>query len=75
MKIELTPDAAQWVEAEVATGRFPTAEDAVRFAINLAKRAELRDMLDASDAEGGVHSTADVRTFVAAHLDRARKGN
>lgn len=75
MKIELTPDAAQWVEAEVANGRFPTAEDAVRFAINLAKRAELRDMLDASETEGGTHSTTHARAFVAAHLDRSERGH
>ncbi len=42
MKVELTPDAAQWVEAELAAGRFPTAEDAVRYAVNHAKRSILR---------------------------------
>ena len=41
MKVELTPDAAIWVEAELAAGRFATAEDAVRFAINEAKTAIL----------------------------------
>jgi hypothetical protein len=30
MKVELTPDAAQWVETELAAGRFATAE--VRYA-------------------------------------------
>ena len=53
MRIELTPDAAQWVEAALAAGRFITAEDAVRYAINQARRAELRDKLDATEAEGG----------------------
>jgi hypothetical protein len=42
VKIELTPDAAQWVQAELAAGRFPTAEDAIRHAINQAKLLELR---------------------------------
>ena len=42
MKIELTPDAAQWVQAALAAGRFPTAEDAIRHAINQAKLVELR---------------------------------
>ena len=67
MKVELTPDAAQWVEAEVAAGRFATAEDAVRYAI---KRAELREMLDASEAEGGEHGSENVRQYVRNQLDR-----
>ena len=70
MKVELTPDAAQWVEAALASGRFVTAEDAVRYAINRAKRAELREMLEATEAEGGIYSTEDVRRQVRDHLDR-----
>jgi Arc/MetJ-type ribon-helix-helix transcriptional regulator len=70
MKIELTPDAAQWVEAELAAGRFSTPEDAVRYAINRAKRAELREMLDASEAKGGSHSSDDVRRRAREELDR-----
>ena len=70
MKVELTPDAAQWVEAELAAGRFATAEDAVRYAINWAKRAELRETLGSAEAEGGSHTGDDVRHHVRAHLDR-----
>ena len=70
MKVELTPDAAHWVRTAVDTGRFATAEDAVRYAINQVNRAELRAMLDASEAEGGAHSSADVRRHVREHLDR-----
>jgi hypothetical protein len=70
MKIELTPDAEMWVKAELAKGRFATAEDAVRYAISQAKIAELRDMLDASEAEGGSHTTDAARQFVRQHLDR-----
>jgi Arc/MetJ-type ribon-helix-helix transcriptional regulator len=70
MRIELTPDAAQWVQAAVAAGRFATAEDAVRYAINRAKRAELCEMLDATEAEGGSNSTEDARHHVQEHLDR-----
>jgi Arc/MetJ-type ribon-helix-helix transcriptional regulator len=73
MKVELTPDAAQWVDAAVASGRFATAEDAVRYAINRAKRAELREMLEASEAEGGSYSTENVRRHVREHLDRLRQ--
>lgn len=70
MRIELTPDAAQWIEAEVAAGTFPTAEDAVRFAINQAKATALRAKLDAAMAEGGENTGDDVRAFVRAHLDK-----
>ena len=70
MKVELTPDAVQWVEAEVAAGAFPTPEDAVRFAIQQAKAAALRERLDAAVAEGGSHTADDVRAHVRKHLDR-----
>jgi Arc/MetJ-type ribon-helix-helix transcriptional regulator len=73
LKVELTPDAAQWVEAAIAAGRFATAEDAVSYAIKWAKRAELRDMLDASEAEGGSHSSDDARQHVRQHLDQPTK--
>jgi len=64
VKVELTPDIAQWVEAEVAAGTFPTAEDAVRYAISEFRASTLRAALDAAVAEGGSHTTADVRRYV-----------
>jgi hypothetical protein len=70
VKIELTPDAAQRVQAELAAGHFPTAEDAIRHAINQAKLAELRAELAAAEAEGGSFSTDDVRRYARDHLDR-----
>jgi Arc/MetJ-type ribon-helix-helix transcriptional regulator len=70
MKVEQTPDAAQWVETAVATGRFMTPEDAVRFAVNRAKGADLAAMLAASEAEGGSHGTEDAKQYVKDHLDR-----
>jgi Arc/MetJ-type ribon-helix-helix transcriptional regulator len=70
LKVELTADAEQWVQAELAAGRFATAEDAVRYAIDRAKRAELREMLDASEAEGGSFTTDEVRRQAGDHLDR-----
>jgi len=73
LRVELTPDAAQWVEAALASGRFLTAEDAVRYAINRAKRAELREMLEATDAEGGSYSTEDARRHVRDHLGRLKQ--
>lgn len=70
MKIELTPDAAQWVLAAVSAGRFLTAEEAVRYAVNRARQAELRDMLDATEAVGGSYSTEEARRHVREHLDK-----
>lgn len=70
MKIELTPDAAQWVQSELDAGHFPTAEDAVRFAVNEAKRRALGTMLEASRREGGSYSAEDVRLYVSDQLDR-----
>jgi hypothetical protein len=72
VKIELTPDAAQWVQAELAAGRFPTAEDAIRHAINQAKLVELRAELAAAEAEGGSFTTNDVRRYARDHLDRLK---
>ena len=73
MKVELTPDAAQWVEAELAAGRFPTAEDAIRHAVNQAKLIELRAELAAAEAEGGSFTTDDVRRYARDHLDCLNK--
>ena len=64
MKVQLTPDAAQWVEAEIAAGTFPTAEDAVRYAVSELRTNALRATLDAAVAEGGGHTTAEVRPHV-----------
>jgi hypothetical protein len=47
-----------------------TAEDAVCYAISQVKIAELRRLLDASEAEGGGHTTSVARQFVRQHLDR-----
>ena len=73
MKIELTPDAAQWVEAELAAGRFLTAEDAVRHAVNQVKTMELRAALDAAAAKGGQFTTEQVRQFARDRLDRLKQ--
>ena len=72
MNIVLTSDAAQWVEAEAAAGTFPTAKDAVRYAINQAKTNTLRAKLDAAVAEGGNSSADDVRAYVRQGLDERR---
>lgn len=73
MKVELSPDAAQWVEAELAAGRFATPEDAIRHAVNQAKLTELRADLAAAEAEGGRFTTEEVRAYAREHLDRLNR--
>jgi hypothetical protein len=74
MNVELTPDAALWVQAEVAAGRFATPEDALRFAVSHAKTSTLREELAAAEREGGRFTTADVRIFARDHLDTLPTG-
>ena len=74
MNVELTPDAALWVEAEVAAGRFATPEDALRFAVNHVKTSTLRKELAAAEREDGCFTSADVRNFARAHLDTQADG-
>ncbi|MCG6552023.1 MAG: hypothetical protein L7F77_06825 [Candidatus Magnetominusculus sp. LBB02] len=52
MKVELTPDAAQWVEAELDARLFPTAKHAVRYAVNHAKISGLRAEIKAVELQG-----------------------
>jgi Arc/MetJ-type ribon-helix-helix transcriptional regulator len=70
VKVELTPDIVQWVEAEVAAGTFPTPEEAVRFAVTEFRINALRAKLDAAIAEGGSHTTLDARRYVREQLDK-----
>jgi Arc/MetJ-type ribon-helix-helix transcriptional regulator len=68
MKVELTPDAAQWVKAALAAGRFATAEEAIRYAVDRAKLSELRAELEAAEAEGGAFDSQEVKRFVRDRL-------
>ena len=70
MKVELAADIAEWVEAEVAAGSFPTPEDAVRQAVTEFRINALRAKLDAAVAEGGSHTGADVRRYVREQLEK-----
>jgi hypothetical protein len=65
MGITLPPDQEAWLRAEIVQGYFATPEDAISYAINTTKRAALRQMLDASIAQGGDNSADDVRRFLA----------
>lgn len=69
MQIELTPEAARWVEAEVAAGAYPSPEEAVRDAVDRLRLATLRAKLDAAIAEGGRNSSEDAMRFVRNHLE------
>ncbi|OAI31539.1 hypothetical protein A1351_21475 [Methylosinus sp. R-45379] len=62
MKVELTPDAAQ-VEAALAAGRFASAEEAIRYAVDRIKLSELRAELAAAEAEGGAIDADEVKRF------------
>ncbi len=70
MNIELPSDAEAWVRRAIDEGRFASPEDAIRFAIDQAKLDELRQMLAASEEEGGEYTLDEVRAFV--HEQRAR---
>jgi hypothetical protein len=72
MNITLTPDQEAWLRAEIAEGHFTTPEDAIAYAINVAKCTALRETLDASIARGGANSADDVRRAVADRLKSAR---
>jgi Arc/MetJ-type ribon-helix-helix transcriptional regulator len=70
MKVELTPDAAEWVRAAMAAGRFATAEEAIRYAVDRAKLSELRAELEAAEAEGGAFDSDEVKRFARERLTR-----
>ena len=70
MNIELPSDAEAWVRRAIAEGRFASPEDAIRFAIDHAKLDELRQMLAASEEEGGEYNLDEVRAFVHEQLAR-----
>ena len=70
MNIELPSDAEAWVRRAIAEGRFASPEDAIRFAIDQAKLDELRQMLAASEEEGGEYTLDEVRAFVHEKLAR-----
>lgn len=69
MQITLTPEQQQWVQQQLDAGAFVTAEEAISFAINEAKRSDLRSTLSASIARGGNHSADDVRRHIHSILD------
>lgn len=68
VNVELTPEAARWVEAEVSSGRFRTAQDALDHAVAIARLGEIRAEIAAAEAEGGEFSSEEVLRDVDRHL-------
>lgn len=68
MKVELTPESATWVKAELDAGHFTTPEDAIRHAIDQARLAALRVTIDASIARGGSNTGDEVMAHIRNHL-------
>lgn len=73
MKVELTPETAKWVEAELAAGHFATAEDAISHAVNRAKLIELREELAAAVADPRRYSVDEAKAHLAAKRDELAK--
>lgn len=69
MNAELTSDATEWIEADLSSGRFSTAQEASGHAIDLADPVRLRAEIAAAEAEGGDFSTDDLLRHVRARLD------
>jgi Arc/MetJ-type ribon-helix-helix transcriptional regulator len=72
MNIELPSIAAGWARRAVADGRFETVEDAIAYAVDQAKLADLRQKLALAEEQGGQHSADEARAFVRDHLTSKR---
>ena len=68
VNVELKPETARWVQAELSSGRFRTAQDAIDHAVALAQLSEIRAEIEAADAEGGEFTSEEVLSYVDQHL-------
>lgn len=68
MNVELKPESARWVEAEISSGRFSTAQDAIDHAVALAQLSAIRTEIEAAEAEGGEFTSEEVLRDVEQHL-------
>ncbi|WP_237479718.1 hypothetical protein [Lichenibacterium dinghuense] len=68
MNVELKPESARWVEAELSSGRFETAQDAIDHAVALARSGAIRAEIEAADAAGGEFTSEEVLSYVDQHL-------
>ena len=70
MQIDLTANAEAWVRSEVDAGRFPSAEAAVAYAIDMARLSRLRADLAAAEAEGGSFTIDEIRQSLSEHFQQ-----
>lgn len=68
MNVELKPESASWVEAEVSSGRLKTAQDAIDHAVALARLSAIRGEIEAAELEGGEFTSEEVLRDVEQHL-------
>jgi antitoxin ParD1/3/4 len=75
MNVSVGPRWESFCDTLVKAGRYGTASEVVREGLRLVEEREaklqaLRDTLEASIAQGGSHSSADVRAHVREELAR-----
>jgi Arc/MetJ-type ribon-helix-helix transcriptional regulator len=82
MTITLTPEQQRWLEQEVAAGRFPSVEAAVRIAVELLMPGHLTDLswtrpyLDearAAEARGESIAMDEARRRLAKRIESLRR--
>ncbi len=69
MNVGPSPETARWIEIELSSGRFRTAQDAIDHAVTIARLGEIRAEIEAADAEGGEFTSEEVLSYVDCHLD------
>ena len=80
MQITLTSEQQTWIEAEVAAGRFPSVEAAVRAAVDNLMPGDVADLdwvkplLDEARAESGSVPFDDVRRRLAERVQMLDRG-
>jgi Arc/MetJ-type ribon-helix-helix transcriptional regulator len=65
MNLNLSPEAAAWLKAQVQGGHFASLEDAIDYAVKLTA---LRETLYASIADPRRYSVDEVRANLKAHF-------
>lgn len=79
MNVALGKHFEAFIADAVENGRFNNASEVIRAGLRLVEEREtkiraLRETLQASIAEGGHHSDAEVKSEIAAHLDEWEAG-
>ena len=76
MNVQLTPDASQFVEGLVATGEYPSAQDAVADGVRLLQarhelKAQIQIGIDQAD-RGELHDHDEVFDSLRARLNQLK---